>query len=169
MWKIKRGSFSDRRFENGGQCGRTYPSDILGSAPPPPPRDWFTFSATCHSWHCLCCEAMYVVFHSNFAAYIVCRRYKPCEFLGLVWTDCWWGNKSDYDITSPANGWEYFGCSSNCLVPNVTIFTKMQFSGKCINIFTIFFSIYFWGINHTMITIFWHNRKELTQLFLCVL
>ena len=45
---------------------------------------------------------MYVVFHSNFAACIVCRRYKPCEFLGLVWTDCW-GNKSDYDITSPAN------------------------------------------------------------------
>ena len=47
------------------------------------------------------CEAMYVVFHPNFAAFIVCRRYKPCEFLGLVWTDCW-GNKSDYDITSPA-------------------------------------------------------------------
>ena len=45
---------------------------------------------------------MYVVFHSNFAAYIACRRYKPCEFLGLVWTDCW-GNKSYYDITSPAN------------------------------------------------------------------
>ena len=45
---------------------------------------------------------MDVVFHSNFAAYIACRRYKPCEFLGLVWTDCW-GNKSDYDITSPAN------------------------------------------------------------------
>ena len=43
------------------------------------------------------CVAMYVVFHSNFAAYIVCRRYKPCEFLGLVWTDCW-GNKSDYDM-----------------------------------------------------------------------
>ena len=63
--------------------------------------DWFTFSATCHSWHCLW-SCMYVVFHSNFAAYIVCRRYKPCEFLGLVWTDCW-GNKSDYDITSPAN------------------------------------------------------------------
>ena len=43
----------------------------------------------------------YVVFYSNFAAYILCRRYKPCEFLGLVWTDCW-DNKSDYDITSPA-------------------------------------------------------------------
>ena len=38
----------------------------------------------------------------NFAAYIVCRRYKPCEFLGFVWTDCW-GNKSYYIITSPAN------------------------------------------------------------------
>ena len=46
---------------------------------------------------------MYVVFHSNsnFAAYIVCRRYKPCEFFGFVWTDCW-GNKSNV-ITSPAN------------------------------------------------------------------
>ena len=30
--------------------------------------------------------------------------------------------------------WEYFGCSSNCLAPNVTIFTKMQFSGKRINL-----------------------------------
>ena len=45
---------------------------------------------------------MYVVFHSNFAAYIVCRCYQPCEFLGFVWTDCW-GNKSNYVITSPAN------------------------------------------------------------------
>ena len=45
---------------------------------------------------------MYVVFHSNFAAYIVYRRYKPCEFLEFVWTDCW-GNKSNYVITSPAN------------------------------------------------------------------
>ena len=33
-------------------------------------------------------EAMHAVFHSNFAAYIVCRRCKPCEFLGFVWTDC---------------------------------------------------------------------------------
>ena len=41
-------------------------------------------------------------FHSNFAAYIVCLRYKPCEFPGFVWTDCW-GNKSYYVITSPAN------------------------------------------------------------------
>ena len=63
--------------------------------------------------------------------------------------------------------WEYFGCSSNCLAPNVTIFTKMQFSGKCINFFTIFFSIYFWGINHTMITNCWYNQEKLTQLFLC--
>ena len=47
-------------------------------------------------------EAMHVVFHSNFAAYIVCRRYKPCEFLGFVWTNCW-GKKSNYVITSPAN------------------------------------------------------------------
>ena len=29
MWKIKRGSFSDRRFENGSQCDRTYPSHIF--------------------------------------------------------------------------------------------------------------------------------------------
>ena len=27
-----------------------------------------------------------VVFPSNFAAYIVCRCNKPCEFLGFVWT-----------------------------------------------------------------------------------
>ena len=42
---------------------------------------------------------MYVVFHSNFAAYIVWRNYKPCEFPGFVWTDCW-GNKSYHVITS---------------------------------------------------------------------
>ena len=64
--------------------------------------------------------------------------------------------------------WEYFGCSSNCLAPNVTIFTKMQFSGNRINIFTLFFSIYFLGINHTMITNFWHNREKLTWLFYVV-
>ena len=52
-------------------------------------------------------EAMYVGFHSNFAAYIVCRRYKPCEFPGFVWTDCW-GNKSYYVIISPAN-WQNEG------------------------------------------------------------
>ena len=34
-------------------------------------------------------EAMYVVFHSNFALNTVCWRYKPCEFPGFVWTDCW--------------------------------------------------------------------------------
>ena len=59
-----------------------------------------------HTWlyrqRVIVCEAMNVVFHSNFAAYIVCRRYKPCEFPGFVWTDCW-GNKSYYVITSPAN------------------------------------------------------------------
>ena len=36
-----------------------------------------------HATRDIVCEAMYVVFHSNFAAYIVCRRYKPCEFLDL--------------------------------------------------------------------------------------
>ena len=64
-------------------------------------------------------------------------------------------------------GWEYFGCSNNCLAPNVTIFSKMQFSGKRIKVFSIFFSICFWGINRTLITNFWHNRDKLTQLF-CV-
>ena len=36
-------------------------------------------------------EAMYAVFHLSFAVYIVCRCYKPCEFLGFIWTDCWPG------------------------------------------------------------------------------
>ena len=54
---------------------------------------------------------MHVVFHSNFAAYIVCLRYKPCEFPGIVWTGCW-GNKSYYVITSPANCLEFFAPSS---------------------------------------------------------
>ena len=48
------------------------------------------------------CKAMYAIFHSNFAAYIVCRRYKACEFLGFVCNDCW-GNKSNHIITFPAN------------------------------------------------------------------
>ena len=34
-----RGSFSDRRFENGGQCGRTCPSHILGGCPHPGGQD----------------------------------------------------------------------------------------------------------------------------------
>ena len=54
------------------------------------------------------CSHVYVVFHPNFAVYIVCWRYKLCEFLGFVWTDCW-GNKSYYVITSPAN-WIRFIC-----------------------------------------------------------
>ena len=29
------------------------------------------------------CGAMYVVFYSNFATYIVRQCYKPCEFLDL--------------------------------------------------------------------------------------
>ena len=32
----------------------------------------------------------------------MCRHYRPCEFLGFVWTDCW-GDKYNYVITSPAN------------------------------------------------------------------
>ena len=31
--KNKKGSFSDRRFENGGQCGCTYPSHIFRECP----------------------------------------------------------------------------------------------------------------------------------------
>ena len=65
-----------------------------------------TSTSNQHTWlhrqTAIVCEAMYDHFHSNFAAYIVCRGYKPCEFLGFVWTDCW-GNKSNYVITSPAN------------------------------------------------------------------
>ena len=59
-----------------------------------------------HTWlhrqTVIVCGAMYIVFLSNFAAYIVCRSYKRCEFLGFVWTDCR-GNKPYYVITSPAN------------------------------------------------------------------
>ena len=47
-----------------------------------------------HRQQVIVCEAMYVyaVFHSNFAAYIVCLRYhgyKSCGCLGFVWTNCW--------------------------------------------------------------------------------
>ena len=31
---------------------------------------------------------MYVIFHSNFAVYIVCWCCKICTFHGFVWTDC---------------------------------------------------------------------------------
>ena len=48
MWKVKRGSFSDERFENGGQCGRTYPSRIFRKCLPqvallPTMEDGFAF------------------------------------------------------------------------------------------------------------------------------
>ena len=36
MWRIKRGSFRDRGFENGSQCGHTYPSHIFREYSPPP-------------------------------------------------------------------------------------------------------------------------------------
>ena len=59
-----------------------------------------------HTWlhrqTVISCEAMYVIFHSNFAVFIVCQRYKPCGFPGFIWTNCW-DNKSCYVITSPAN------------------------------------------------------------------
>ena len=61
-----------------------------------------------HKQTVIVCEAMYVVFHSNFAAYIVCQSHKPCEFPGFVWTYCW-GNKSYYVITSPANTGMWYG------------------------------------------------------------
>ena len=93
------------------------------------------------------CEAIYVVFHSNFAPYIVCRRYKPCEFPGFLWTDCR-GNKSYYVITSPANftvgkiiywvgngqvlftGWaKYFTRWANAHPDNL-LFTSLQLASK---------------------------------------
>ena len=36
---------------------------------------------------CVVCKSMHVVYHSNFAAYIVCRCFKPpCEFLRFILT-----------------------------------------------------------------------------------
>ena len=40
--------------------------------------------------------------NSSFAAYIMCRHCKPCEFLEFVWTDCW-GNQSYY-VALPGHG-----------------------------------------------------------------
>ena len=48
-------------------------------------------------------EAMYVVFHSNFAAYIVCQAISRVSFLDLFGPINWWGNKSYCVITSLAN------------------------------------------------------------------
>ena len=62
-------------------------------------------------------------FYSNFAVYIVCRRYKPCEFLWFVWTDCW-GNKSYYVITSPAN-------CSEIVLPHSSGTSIKNLGGKC--------------------------------------
>ena len=61
---------------------------------------------------------MNVVFHSNFAAYILFWHYKPCEFLGFVCTDCWGNANCVIVITSPANwdinlpfyAWHCSGC-----------------------------------------------------------
>ena len=83
--------------------------------------EWKTTYMLGHTWllkqSVIGYEAMYVVFHSNFAAFIVCQRYKPCGFPGFVWTDCW-GNKSYYVITSLANRLSYklgFLCKFNML------------------------------------------------------
>ena len=63
MWKIKRGSFSDRRFENGGQCGRTYPSHIFRESPTPR-HQW----SHARSHDCACGSA--TVF-TNWAGYAI--------------------------------------------------------------------------------------------------
>ena len=55
-----------------------------------------------HTWLLSVCETMHVVFAFKLYRVYCVRRYKPREFLGFVWTDCW-GNKSNYVITSPAN------------------------------------------------------------------
>ena len=50
-------------------------------------------------------KVVYVIFHLNFALYIVVYRCnKPCEFLGFVWTG-YWGKLSNYMyvITSLVN------------------------------------------------------------------
>ena len=70
--------------------------------------------------------------HSNFAAYIECRRYKPCEFSGFVWTDCC-GNKSYYAITSPANRNDrYLSLYTEQLTysPNRRIMTKVDLTDR---------------------------------------
>ena len=75
---------------------------------------------------------MYIVFHSNFAAYIVCRSYKRCKFLGFVWTDCR-GNKSYYVITSPAN------CSESDIgIKWAIIYIVKQF---CLFVSNVIFSV----------------------------
>ena len=55
-----------------------------------------------HRWKVIVCEAMYVVFHSNFAAYIVGWLCKPCEFCGFVEPD-YCGKKSYYIIICLVN------------------------------------------------------------------
>ena len=48
------------------------------------------------------CVLFFIQTLKVYLKYIVCQRYKLCEFLGFVWTDCW-GNKSYYVTTSLAN------------------------------------------------------------------
>ena len=67
----------------------------------------------------------------------MCQRYKLCEFLWFVWTDCR-GNKSYYVITSSANleaGPAYLCslCSSSwqSLHVNLSQVSQYSFSGSC--------------------------------------
>ena len=71
-------------------------------------------------------------YHSNFAAFIVFWRYKPCEFLWFLWTDCW-GNKSYYVITSPANWLFRDNCQLLCNA-SIILYIKWTFG---VDIFTV--------------------------------
>ena len=53
----------------------------------------------------------------------MCRHYRPCGFLGFVWTDCW-GDKSNYVITSPAN------CQCKNMTTCIPLSTQNTFSNN---------------------------------------
>ena len=51
IWLPPPGSFSNRRFENGGQCGRTYPSHIFRECPSRVWDDWnCNWMDLCHGY-----------------------------------------------------------------------------------------------------------------------
>ena len=63
----------------------------------------------------------------------MCWHYRPCEFLGFVWTDCW-GDKSNYVITSPANFDTLFHTHNNQDHDSITV-TSLSMVCVCVCVF----------------------------------
>ena len=68
---------------------------------------------------------MYVVLHSNFAMYTVCRCFRLCKSLAFIWTN-WWGSWSYYAITSQANSIHQFPLPVEHIIQSSSVKLKVR-------------------------------------------